>query len=161
MCNGRGTDEGFTCSRCKGSGHIEVYVKEDEVKPDIKMEQSSHDKGYKWNKGKLKYSLILVGFLRLMADILTKGEANHPRVDGAPSWQRVPRVEYEDAMMRHIEAYRYDNNSLDKEMNTHHLGHVAVNAMFLWWFSASEQFGSGIVSPPTVGLDKCCEEEHE
>ena len=92
-------------------------------------------KEYKWDKGKLKYHLILVGFLKLMADILTKGEANHPKVDGKPSWTLVEPEAYLDAIYRHLEAYRYDNNSLDNEMNTHHMGHVACNAMFLWFLS--------------------------
>ena len=92
-------------------------------------------KGRKWDQGKLKYDLILVGFLELMAEILTKGEINHPKEpDGTPSWQLVEPERYVNALFRHLQEYRKDPGSLDKEMGTHHMGHVAVNAMFLWWF---------------------------
>ena len=93
----------------------------------------------KWDKGKLKYSLILTDFLELMADILTKGEENHPRESsGQPSWQLVEPEAYLDALIRHVQEYRKEASSLDKDMGTHHMGHVAVNAMFLYWLSLKD-----------------------
>ena len=89
----------------------------------------------KWDQGKLKYNLILPGFLEQMAEILTKGEVNHPRdPDGTPSWQAVEPEAYVNSLMRHLEDYR-KGKLVDKEMLTHAMGHVAVNAMFLWWFT--------------------------
>ncbi len=93
----------------------------------------------KFDKGKLKYSLLLAEFLEHMADIITKGEINHPKVDGFPSWQFVEPEAYEDALFRHFQEYRKNNKSLDKDMNTPHMAHIAVNAMFLDWFSTHEQ----------------------
>lgn len=93
----------------------------------------------KWDKGKPKFSLILTDFLDLMAEILTKGEANHPKEpSGQPSWQLVEPEAYLDALIRHVQAYRKEAASLDHDMGTHHMGHVAVNAMFLYWFAMKD-----------------------
>lgn len=91
----------------------------------------------KWDKGKLKYSLVIPEFTELMAEILTKGEINHPKEpDGTPSWQLVEPVAYQDALDRHFMAYKKGEMiDPDPTMATHHMGNIAVNAMFLWWFS--------------------------
>jgi len=88
----------------------------------------------KWDEGKLKYGLVLPEFLQEMAEILTKGEVNHPKIEGQPSWQFVDQERYLDALLRHVQAARMGELN-DKEMGTNHWGHVAVNAMFLYWFS--------------------------
>ena len=89
----------------------------------------------KFDQGKLKYNLILPGFLEQMAEILTKGEVNHPKdPDGTPSWQSVEQEAYINAMIRHLEKFRV-GELVDKEMLTHHIAHCAVNCMFLWWFT--------------------------
>jgi len=89
----------------------------------------------KWDSGKLKYSLILPEFLEEMAKVLTLGEINHPpEADGSPSWQQVKEERYIDAMIRHLQAYRMGGR-LDEDMGTHHMSHVAVNAMFICWLS--------------------------
>ena len=94
-----------------------------------------HDrKDLKWDAGKLKYMPILPGFLRGIAEVLTKGEVNHPKVDGDPSWQRVEPEAYENALMRHFQETRENPGSKDADMGTSHYLHIAVNAMFLWWF---------------------------
>ncbi len=89
-------------------------------------------KKHKFDEGKLKYSLIDTLFQELIADILTKGEVNHPAVQNKPSWQQVEPEAYYNAMMRHIQEYRKDPSAIDADMSTHHMGHVAVNAMFLY-----------------------------
>ncbi len=88
----------------------------------------------------MKYSLIDTLFHEIMAEILTKGEANHPAVDGQPSYQLVESEAYLNAIMRHIQEYRKDPSSLDKEMGTHHMAHVAVNAMFLYVLDRMEKY---------------------
>ncbi len=86
----------------------------------------------KWDEGKLKFRLILPEFEELMAEILTKGELNHPAVDGQPSWQLVEKEAYVDALQRHMNSWR-QGESDDPQMQTHHMGHIAVNAMFIWY----------------------------
>ena len=93
-------------------------------------------KDLKWDEGKLQYMLILPKFLRGMAKVLTLGEKNHPKVDGQPSWQLVEPEAYMNALQRHFEATRLDPGSVDKDMKTSHFFHIAVNAMFLWWFES-------------------------
>ena len=79
--------------------------------------------------------------LELMAEILTKGELNHPcEPNGQPSWQLVEEKAYEDALFRHFQAYR-KGEMFDERMDLpsgkpcDHMGNIAVNAMFLWWFN--------------------------
>lgn len=95
----------------------------------------------KWDQGKINYTLILPGFLELMAEILTKGEVNHPREpDGTPSWQLVEPEAYEKALFRHFQAYRKGEIiDTDPNMPTDHMGNIAVNAMFLWWFNRQKE----------------------
>lgn len=94
-------------------------------------------KKLKWDEGKLKFRLILPEFEEVMAEILTKGEINHPAVDGQPSWQHVEPEAYIDALKRHVNKAQR-GEKYDPDMNTNHWAHVAVNAMFLYWFSEVE-----------------------
>jgi hypothetical protein len=104
-------------------------------------EEALARKNRKWDDGKLKYSLILPGFLELMAEILTRGEINHPcEPDGTPSWQLVEPKAYEDALFRHFQAYRKGEViDTDPNMPTDHMGNIAVDAMFLWWFNRQKE----------------------
>lgn len=99
----------------------------------------------KWDNGKIKYRLVLPEFLELMAKILTEGEKNHPcEPNGQPSWQLVEPEAYEDALFRHFQAYR-KGEMHDKDMKfdnepCDHMGNIAVNAMFLWWFNRKKEY---------------------
>lgn len=90
-------------------------------------------KDLKWDEGKLMFNLILPGFEKEIAEVLTKGEKNHPMVEGQPSWQLVEPVAYLAALKRHVNDRNLGELN-DKDMGTSHWAHVAVNAMFLWWF---------------------------
>jgi len=105
------------------------------------LKEALDRKKRKWDDGKLKYHLILPQFLELMAEILTRGEINHPKEpDGTPSWQLVEKEAYEDALFRHFQAYRRGEIiDPDPKMPTDHMGNVAVNAMFLWWFNRQRE----------------------
>lgn len=107
----------------------------------LELQKAIERKNRKWDDGKLKYNLILPGFLELMAEILTRGEVNHPcEPDGTPSWQLVEPVAYENALIRHLQAYRKGEIiDPDPNMPTDHMGNVAVNAMFLWWFNRQRE----------------------
>jgi len=113
------------------------------VDENVAKMQAYEKDDLKWDDGKAMYSLILSDFLDEMAVILTKGEANHPKIDGTPSWQFVEPVRYLDALYRHLHKYRRDPGSLDKDMETDHMAHVAVNAMFLWWFGQQKEIAGG------------------
>lgn len=93
-------------------------------------------KDLKWDAGKVKPALILPGFLMGIAKVLTLGEKNHPPVNGKPSWQQVEPEAYVNALDRHVLEIKLNPGQTDKDMGTSHYLHIAVNAMFLWWFEA-------------------------
>jgi hypothetical protein len=96
-------------------------------------EEKPSRKELKWDTGKLDYTLLEPLFLQELAKIMTLGEKNHPKVNGESSWRLVEPDAYLKALLRHIQAYRLGER-IDQDMGTHHLAHIAVNAMFLFYF---------------------------
>lgn len=85
----------------------------------------------KFDKGKLRYSLIPPAATKALAEVLTFGAEKY----AADSWQLVPDAErrYLDALYRHLEAYR-GGEELDPESSLHHLKHAITNLAFLIHF---------------------------
>jgi hypothetical protein len=83
--------------------------------------------------GKLRFDLILPEFLEELAKVLTEGAEKYE----VESWKKVPgaRARYIAAMHRHLNAFQkgWSTDSETKQF-THHMAHVAANAMFLMWF---------------------------
>lgn len=84
----------------------------------------------KFDTEKVKPELIQPEFLEEMARILTFGASKY----GLNNWKKCGDMSrYRNAIMRHILAFHkgemYDEESLS------HLGCIAVNAMFLYYFS--------------------------
>ena len=90
----------------------------------------------KADKGKLQHSLIDPEFIEGMAEVLTYGINKYKKKD---SWKTVDNAKdrYLDALIRHEMEYR-KGNKFDNESEIHHLLHLAVNAMFLYYFSCVE-----------------------
>lgn len=91
--------------------------------------------GPKYDKGKLRYSLVPPSAVKAIAQVLTFGAEKY-----APnSWQLVDRApeRYLDALMRHLEAYR-DGELLDPESGLPHLSHVLCNTAFLLHFQLKD-----------------------
>lgn len=87
--------------------------------------------GIKYDSGKPRWSLLLPGFLESMAKILTYGAKTY----GDYNWQLVtPTERYLDALHRHACA-AVESDQDDPDTHQSHWAHVAVNAMFLWYFS--------------------------
>lgn len=87
--------------------------------------------GLKFDKGKLRYSLIPTVATKALAEVLTFGAEKY-----APnSWQTVPNGEerYLDALIRHLEAYR-SGEVIDPESGLSHLSHLLCNGAFLLHF---------------------------
>ena len=102
-----------------------------EVKPvKVKFVIEKQGEGRKDDAGKLRYSLIPVGPLRAIAEVLDFGARKY----GADNWKRVPdaRARYTDALMRHVEAWR-DGERRDAETGLPHLAHAACCLLFLLW----------------------------
>ena len=84
--------------------------------------------GPKYDKGKLRYTLIPPEALKGLAEVLTFGADKYE----ANSWTRVPngKERYLDALYRHLEAYR-SGEILDPESKLHHLKHALCNVAFV------------------------------
>ena len=91
--------------------------------------------GLKFDKGKLRYSLIPPEATKAIAEVLTFGAQKY-----APnSWQSVPNAHerYLDALMRHLEAYRAGELT-DPESGLPHMSHLLCNAAFLSYFDSKD-----------------------
>ncbi len=86
----------------------------------------------KHDSGKTRYSLLATGFVREMAELLTREATTPGHTDNG--WQEVPEAHqrYYDALNRHLEAW-WSGERNDAASGAHHLVAVAVNAMILWW----------------------------
>jgi hypothetical protein len=102
------------------------------------MEENEERGGRKWDAGKTQFSLLMPEFLELAANILTEGAKNHPpEPNGDPSWMYVEPKAYMDSLLRHVNALRKGEH-LDKDMKSHHCGHIFCNAMFTWYLTFYE-----------------------
>ena len=90
--------------------------------------------GFRYNKGKTKFSLIPAHWTRVLAQILTKGAEKYaPR-----NWEKgLVHSEVLDSLYRHLDAY-LGGERYDPETKCHHLGHVAWNALALMTFDLND-----------------------
>lgn len=102
--------------------------------------RSVADIGVKHDSGKPQFRLVLPEFLLQMVNVLTLGALKYPRFD---NWKHVAPERYEDALERHWNAWRRGEKD-DPESKMSHLAHVAVNAMFLWFFDTKKRLLSPI-----------------
>ena len=98
------------------------------------MESVKQGEGKKYDKGKLRFALLtrsLAGPLAAMAAVMSFGALKY----ADNSWQTVPNAaaRYEDAMDRHLNAWKLGNR-FDPETGLHHLAHAGINLLFLLWF---------------------------
>lgn len=116
-------------------------------------EQSSQGLGAKYDGGKLLFSLLTRSLalpLRSVVAVLTYGAQKY-----APeSWQHVPdaRRRYEDALDRHLNAWRCGEN-FDDESGLHHLSHAACNVLFLLWFAMQDDPKASYISYKAIDKD--------
>jgi len=100
----------------------------------------AHEAGAKLDQGKVRYSLIPPGPLKLLAALYTYGTQKYSE----GGWKEVPAGEkrYLDALMRHLEAYR-GGEWLDSETGLPHMIAVAWNAFAIVYLELSRS-GEGI-----------------
>lgn len=110
------------------------------VEPSKEVVQDTQSQGgLKYDAGKLRFSLLMRSLwlpLKSIVAVLSYGEQKY----AADSWQTVPnaRVRYEDAMDRHLNAWRSGEN-YDAESGCHHLAHAGCNILFLLWSAFDDQ----------------------
>jgi len=88
----------------------------------------------KFDKGKLRYSLIPPEAMRALAEVLTYGAKKYK----PNNWQQVNDTSrYVDALYRHLEAWRSDEK-VDEESGLPHLAHALTNIAFLIYFETDK-----------------------
>lgn len=109
---------------------------DDEVKLGF---QDYEQKGRKDDSAKIRYSLLPVGTVNQVVQVLEFGSKKY----ADNNWQKVPsaRTRYYDAAMRHIDAW-WNGELLDldkgdqKGSHLPHLAHAICCLMFLMWFDS-------------------------
>jgi hypothetical protein len=87
-------------------------------------------------RGKTRFELIPLAFVREMADVMAAGLRETGRwVD---SWKELDPVElphYRAAILRHLEEVEKDPRAIDAKSGKSHWVHIATSAMIAWWLS--------------------------
>lgn len=93
----------------------------------------SREQGRKDDSSKLRYSLLPVGTVNQVVQVLEFGSKKY----ADNNWQKVEnsRTRYYDAVMRHIDAW-WHGEKTDSETGLHHLAHAICCLMFLMWFDS-------------------------
>lgn len=92
------------------------------------LNQLVKGEGVKYDQGKLRYSLMPLGTINKVLQVLDYGARKYEE----NNWMKVPhgRHRYFDATMRHIDAW-WKGESLDPESGLPHLAHAATCLLFL------------------------------
>jgi len=105
----------------------------DAIPPPPRWPEEAHAEGpvlpaapRKDDQGKDRMSLLPWKALRLAAKVLTFGAQKY----GSNNWQGVSTERYEDALLRHYEAWRGGERN-DQESGLPHLAHAACCVLFI------------------------------
>lgn len=92
--------------------------------------------GRKYDKGKIRYSLIPWEALRTVVYVLEHGASKY----GAGNWKYVPYAEerYKEALGRHFARFM-EGQTFDADSRCPHIAHIATNALFLLYFMKHPQ----------------------
>lgn len=87
--------------------------------------------GRKYDNGKLRFDLVPIEELEELVRVYTEGAKKYDD----NNWQKVDKAEsrYFAALLRHACKWR-KGEKIDSEFGTHHMAHVAWNALSLMWF---------------------------
>lgn len=111
--------------RCKEKCTCDVcdFWKGDHGVPTL---QSTPDQSVKRDAGKQRWSLLPWRAVSLLVDVLTFGAKKY----GAQSWRNVDPTRYDDALGRHLYAWRIGERN-DPESGLPHLAHALCNVAFM------------------------------
>ncbi len=87
--------------------------------------------GIKFDKDKIRYSLLPWDAIRSVVEVLEYGAKKY----SVANWQKVPgaRDRYFDAAQRHLIAWYLGENN-DPESGLPHLAHCVCCILYLLWF---------------------------
>lgn len=141
--------DGYTCRICLDLSHytkrIERIICKEESMTELKP-------GLKYDKGKLRFDLVLPIWEEGIARALTYGANKY--TDN--SWQNVDdfKNRYYAALRRHLNAYR-KGEIFDEESGLMHLEHALANIGFLLWKQLQElDIKGNIVVGPKAGASR-------
>jgi len=84
----------------------------------------------KFDEGKIMVDLLVPEFLEAVAKIMTMGAKKY----GSDNWKKnLKQNRILAALYRHVLAW-HKGEKYDEESGLNHMGHVACNAMFLYWY---------------------------
>ncbi len=86
----------------------------------------TRDQSLKSDSGKARWGLVPWAAIALLADVVTFGASKY----GDASWRLVEASRYEDALHRHLHAWRTGERN-DPESGIHHLAHALCNVAFM------------------------------
>ena len=100
---------------------------------DSQFEHEGFVEGVKHDQGKPMMGLLPFDSLEIVSEVLGYGARKYDR----DNWKKVPDAvsRYEDAMLRHISAYK-KGEMLDSESGLPHLAHACCCLMFLISFTS-------------------------
>ena len=99
----------------------------------LKLFEMDVEQGRKDDSSKLRYSLLPVGTVNQVVQVLEFGSKKY----ADHNWQKVPsaNTRYYDAALRHIDAW-FSGELKDSETGLPHLAHAICCLMFLMWFDS-------------------------
>lgn len=117
---------------------LDIMAKQYERDNLILNEQENNihipDKGSRFNKGKLRWSLVDLKYLEGLVQVLMNGAAKYSDYN----WQKgLPTLEIYESLMRHIVAWRSGEDK-DKESGLDHIDHAICNLYFMKWMIANK-----------------------
>lgn len=87
------------------------------------------ENGVRYNKGKLKWSLVPFSALEGMVKVLEFGAEKY----SIHNWKKgLPYTEVCESLMRHLFSF-LEGEDIDNESGLHHKDHILANALFLSW----------------------------
>jgi hypothetical protein len=91
--------------------------------------------GIKFDQGKIMVDLIVPEFIEDLAKVLTMGAQKY----GVENWKgNLEKRRILAALYRHLLKY-HKGETYDDESKLNHLCHVAINAMFLYWYDECQK----------------------
>ena len=85
--------------------------------------------GERFNKGKLRWSLVPFSSLAYLVEVLMFGAEKY----SDHNWKKgLPFNEICESLIRHLTSFM-EGEDMDPESGLHHLGHVMANVVFLTW----------------------------
>lgn len=95
----------------------------------LSIVSSNSTGGVKFDQDKPRWSLLPQGVIAAVVRVLTFGAKKY----SPDNWKKIEPVRYEDAAMRHFDAWR-NGEKRDPETGESHLAHAVCCLLFLLWF---------------------------